>query len=255
MAWNKELTKEDLIKAGLNPDDLAEMKANGVKKADLDAMKTEMATSMTELIKNQFAELEGKLKPVKQENQDQNNNQNNQNNQVDEQADFMADPAAYVNKKMSQAVGFTAVQATKIRMDLALDRAKASLQGFKNDSLKSEIMEEWNQYKPESFAMNKDFDPDKLITKIHNMVLGNHMEEIQRDTNKREGKFNLVASTLSGGGGGNVNLGGHGEGKKPEELLTPIQLKQAARYNMTAQEWLDQEKAMADEENKVMSQA
>lgn len=246
MAWNKELTKEDLVKAGLNPDDLAELKANGVKKADLDglkeSLKTELATSISEQIKNSFTELETKLKPATTNNNGgDNNNNNNNNNTVDDATEFLTDPTAYINKKTNQAALFSAVQATKMRMELAYDRAKATMKGFKNENLLKEIDEEWKMYKPELMALNKDFDPDKLISKIHNMVIGNHHEEIQRDTDKREGKYNMIASSSSSaGGGGNDNTGGGN--KKAEDQLTDVEKKQAARYNMTAQEWLDSKK-------------
>ena len=253
MAWNKELTKEDLVKAGLNPDDLAELKANGVKKADLDSLETKMTTSIMDSIKAQFTELETKLKPV-QRTEDQNNNNNNSNNQVDEQSEFLSDPVGFTNKKVNQSLAYSAIQNTKIRMDIALDRARGSLKGFKNSELTKEIMDEWGQYKPEQFAMAKDFDPDKLLLKIHNMGIGNHHEEIQRDTDKKDGKYNMVASGNGGGGGGNnQNLGG--DGKKAENELTPLELKQAARYGMKPEEWLAQKTEMEQEEQKVMAQA
>jgi hypothetical protein len=256
MAWNKELTKDDLVKAGLNPDDLAELKANGVKKADLDGLKdtlkTELSTSIAEQIKNSFAELETKFKPTPTNNNNNNNGNTNGNNEpADDSAEFLSDPTGYINKKAASSAAYTAIQTTKIRMDLAMDRAKATMKGFKNDALAKEILDEWAMYKPEVMAMNKDFDPDKLITKIHNMVIGTHHEEIQRDTDKREGKFNMVASA-SGGGGGNGNAGG-GTNKKAEDMLTDVEKKQASRYGMTPQEWVDQKKAMEDEESTLLA--
>jgi hypothetical protein len=246
MAWNRqELTKEDLVKAGLNPDDLAELKAQGVKKADLETLKTEMTATVTDLIKAQFSELETKLKPKPVEQQTENTEK------PDEMTEYITDPVAFVNKKMGQVTGYAAITNTKIRMDLALDRAKATLKGFNNPTLKEEIMAEWGQYKPESFALNKDFDPDKLILKIHNMVLGNHMDDIQRDTDKRDGKFNMIAT------GGNTSVGGNqsvgGPSKKPEDMLTDVEKKQAARYGMTPEEWVKQQSEMADEEQKVLA--
>src|SRR5258706_9589868 len=100
MAWNKsELTAEDLKKAGLDPADLAELKANGVKKVDLDALKTELSTSlntsMTELITNQFKEMEGRLKPKE-------TTTTSTVDTVDEPTEFLSDPTAYINKKVGQ---------------------------------------------------------------------------------------------------------------------------------------------------------
>ncbi|SRR6266496_373733 len=245
MAWNKELTKEDLIKAGLDPADLAEMKANGVKKADLDAFKTEMTTSIMDSIKTQFTELETKLRSqpkTEDDNKDQKDTQ-------DDATEFLTDPTAYINKKVGQVVGYSAIQTTKMRMDLALDRAKSSLRGFKNQALTDEIMTEWSSYKPENMAMVKDFDPDKLLLKVHNMVMGNHIDDINRDTDKKDGKFNMVAS---GGGGGGVNQN-FDITKKPEDQITDIEKKQATRYGMTAEEWVKQQKEMAEEENKSLT--
>src|SRR5580692_4816579 len=126
MAWGKELTKEDLIKAGLNPDDLAEMKANGVKKADLDTLKSEMSTSVAEAIKNGLADLETRLGQPRQRTDEQQQQQQQQQDKPDEQTEFLTDPTAFVNKKIGQSVAFTAIQTTKMRMELAMDRAKAS---------------------------------------------------------------------------------------------------------------------------------
>jgi hypothetical protein len=141
-------------------------------------------------------------------------------------------------------------------MDLALDRAKATSPLFKNEVLAKEILDEWNQYKAENFAMKKDFDPDLLLGKIINMVKGAHAEEIQRDTDKREGKYNLVVSTSGGGGGGgNRNIDAGDGGRKPEDMLTDIEKAQAARYGMTPKEWADQNAEMAAEEQKVLARA
>ncbi len=238
MAWGKELTKEDLIKAGLDPADLAELKANGVKKADLEALKTELGTSlttsMTELITNQFKEMEGRLKPVKQ-----NDQQQQQQDQVDEPTEFLTDPTAYINKKVGQAVGFAAINTTRMRMEMALERARNNYKGFKNTKLTEEILAEWNQYKPENMAGIKDFDPDKLLKKVHDMVIGAHAEEINHDTNKREGVYNLVASGSGGGGGGNVTNNIDSSKKTPEELMTDEDKAMAARYGMTPKQWVE----------------
>lgn len=251
MAWGKELTKEDLIKAGLDPADLAELKANGVKKADLETMKTELTTSIMDQIKNQFTELETKLQPKPIVN---NENNNNNEEVVDEQMEYATDPVKFLNKKVGQSVGFAAVQNTKIRMDLALDRARSSMKGFRNDALKKEIMTEWQTYKPEMFAMNKDFDPDALLTKVHDMVIGRHHEEIQRDTDKREGVFNMVASGNSGGGNNNSHTDDRNN-KKPEDMLTDVELDMAKKYGMTPKEWADSAAALEDETKVVKAGA
>jgi hypothetical protein len=254
MAWGKELTKDDLVKAGLNPDDLAELKAKGVTKEELTAMETKITTSVTEALTKSLGELETRLRtPTKTE---ETRTETTTTTTEDDNTAFLTDPTGFVNKKVGQSIAFTAINATKMRMDLALDRAKMASPLFKNEALAKEIMDEWGSYKPENFAMNKDFDPDKLLGKIINMVKGSHAEEIQRDTDKREGKYNLVASTSGGGGGGgNGNLGNDNTGKKPEDMLTDIEKAQAARYGMTPKEWADQNAEMAAEEQKVLARA
>lgn len=255
MAFGRqELTKDDLIKAGLNPDDLAELKANGVKKADLDTLKTELATSVTDMIKNQFAELETKLapKPIVNNN---NNNKTAEEIAEEENAEMLSNPSAYVNKKLSQSVMFTATENTRLRMQIAYNNAKASLRGFKNTALATEIDEEWKKYKPEQFAANKEFDPEQLILKIHNMVMGNHIDEIQRDTDKKDGKYNLVASS-SGGGGGNFNTNNNTNTNNENKIvLSDIEKAQAKKYGMTEEEWIKQKEEMDAEETKVLARA
>lgn len=239
MAWrNSELTAEDLKKAGLDPALITELKEKGVTKEELAAMKNDITSSMTELITNQFKEMEGRLTPKKVENNNDNNNNNN-NNDVDEATEFMTDPTAFINKKVGQAVGYAAINATKMRMDLALDRAKMTLKGFKNAKLTEEILAEWGQYKPEGLAAVKDFDPDKLLKKVHDMVIGAHADEIAHDTLKREGAYNIVASGSNGGGGNNnITSGDDNKNKKPEDQMTEEDKAMAARYGMTPEQWV-----------------
>jgi hypothetical protein len=250
MAWNRqELTKEDLQKAGLDPDKLAEFQAKGVTKDELTAMETRIGTSVAETIKNSLADLETRLRtPTRKEGDDQQN----QEEKPDDQTAFITDPVGYVKNLVGQSVTYSAANNTKLRMDLALDRAKATLRGFKNKALSDEIEAEWKLYNPAEMGLKKDFDPDKLIKKIHDSIIGAHMEEIEHDTAKREGKFNLVASG-SGSGGGNAGPVGDTGNKKPEDQLTDVEKKQAARFGMTAEEWVKQNREMADEEANVMA--
>jgi hypothetical protein len=245
MAFGK-ISKQDLVDAGLDPDKLKEFQEKGVTKEELTAMETRIGSSIAETLKASLGELETKLRtPIKKEDVVVDDK-----DKPDEYTEMATDPVGFINKKVAQSVAFTAVTSTKQRMDYAWDRAKATLKGFKNVKLTEEIEAEWKQYKPENMARNADFDPDKLLLKIHNMVIGAHHEEIERDTAKRDGAFNMVASTSSGSG--NTNAGGSGNDKKPDDL-TDVEKKQAARYGMKPEEWAAQQKAMAEEETKVMA--
>jgi len=251
MAFGK-ITKQDLIDAGLDPDKLAEFQASGVKKADLDALKTELATSVTDLIKAQFTELETKLKPQPIVNNN-NNNDDDKNRQktpeeleMERQNEFLTNPTAYISKQVGGIAGAAAVEFKKMSRDLAYKEAVKEMRGFKNSVLKEEIDKEWAKYTPEIMARN-NADPSILIQQIHDMILGKHHDEIVQDTNKRDGKFNLVHSGSSGGTGsvGN-NTGGSNDNKGNE--LSEAEKAIAKKFGMTEDEWKKQGEDMDKEE-------
>lgn len=251
-----KITKEDLVEAGLDPDKLKEYVEKGVTKDMLDAVKTELTTSMTQTITDQlkagFTELENKLKPTTNTNNNNNggNGNGNQNNDDDltDMDRFTSDPTKYVNDKVGSLEVRAAVEIMKTRRQIAYDSLSNTLKGFQNEALKNEIEEEWKKYTPEVLVRNGG-DPSDLLRKIHNMILGAHQDDIIRDSNKKDGKYNLVHSgasssnsVVNNGGLGNNNT----DGTKRE--LSIAEKKLAKEFGMTDEEWLKQEDEMAKEE-------
>jgi hypothetical protein len=245
MAFGK-ITKEDLIAAGLDPDKLKEYQEQGVRKNDLATMKAELTTTVTDLIKAGFAELEGKLpKPIVEDKENNNNNNNNNNDdQPTDQDRFLTDPTKFVKDEVSKVGAGAAIEFKRMSRNLAYKNATDTLKGFKNPTLKAEIDEEWKKYPPEKMAQF-NADPEQLIQQIHDMVLGKHHDEIVQDTNKRDGKFNLVHSG-SGSGTGAVSTGGNSSGDK--RILTATEQAMARQYGMTDDEWIKADADMEAEE-------
>jgi hypothetical protein len=240
---NKKLEKQDLIDAGFDPAMLQELKDQGVKKEDLATLKTELATSMTEQIKAGFAELETRLKPTTNNNEGGDTNKGG-NDEVPEFDQFTNDPVGFVNKKTGAVLGAAALEFKRMASSLAYRSLSTTLKGFKNDALRAEIDEEWKKYTPEVLARN-NADPEKLLVQIHDMIIGKHHDEIQQDTAKKEGKFNLVHSGAGSSGGTIHDNTGRDESKI---TLTPAEQAAAKRFGMTDEEWIKEGKDMAEEE-------
>lgn len=247
MAFGK-ITKEDLIAAGLDPDKLATFQANGVTKADLEALKTEMATSLTntvsDLIKTQFAELETKLKPTPVNKG--NEGGEGGDDKPDEQTEFLTDPVNFVKRQTAGVATAAAIEFKKMSREMAWREGSRILKGMANDVLKKEIEEEWKKYPPEVMA-KYNTDPVTCLQQIHDMVLGKHHEEIMHDTNKKEGKFNLVHSgTSSGVVNPSSSSSTGGDGNKAE--LSDAEKVIARKFGMTDEEWKKQGEDMEQEE-------
>jgi hypothetical protein len=258
MAFGK-LTKQDLIDANLDPDKLAEFQAKGVTKDDLEAFKTSV-TATLDSFKASFTELEAKLvtsvtnalgakKQSNNDNQDQNNNTNNNSNIEDEQAEFMTDPVGYIKKMTGKTAAYTAVETKRVQRDIAYREASRLLKGFNNPNIKAEIDEEWKKYTPEIMA-RMNTDPSELVIKIHNMVMGNHIDDILADKDKKDGKFNLVHSSV--GGNGNTSVG-TGDTNNGTPKLTEEQKTIANKFGMTEQEYLDQIKGIDDDKKALVT--
>src|ERR1700687_4230719 len=248
MAFGK-VTKEDLIAAGLDPDKLAEFQSKGVTKDDLAAMstalETKLTTTVTDLIKNSFAELEGKLRTPPKKEGDDNNNKND-DNKPDEQTEFLTDPVAFVNKKSGAVYGAAAIELKKMTRDLAWKEGLRNLKGLNNTTLRLEIEEEWKKYPAEKMAQFGT-DPSLCLQQIHDMILGKHHDEIMQDNNKKDGKFNLVHSGAgsSTGNTGAVNNNTTNDGKP---VLSEAEKAQAKKFGMTEDEWIKQGEDMEKEE-------
>ena len=254
MAFGK-VSKEDLIAAGLDPDEiknsLKAVKDGSATKEDLVNV-TNALTSITESIKG----LETKLNSSSTNNENNNNNNNdNNNNNNDNNADknrtkdlfeidameFATDPGAHLRKITNAVVLNNAVSNMGLRRDNAYDKASQSLRGFKNDALRAEIDEKWKKYTPE-VMVRAGLDPMIAIREIHDSVVGAHYEDIQRDSAKREGKFNLVQP-----GGSNRVDQVHSNGddnRTAEQKLNAQELAVAKSFGMTAEEYLEEQKAL-----------
>lgn len=243
-----KITKEDLIAAGLDPDKLAVFQASGVTKDDLTAMstalETKLTTTITDQIRNSFTELETKLRtPPKKEGSEGGND----DNKPDPQTEFLTDPVAYVDKKTNNVVIAAAVEFKRMSRDLAWKELSRSLRGFNNSTIKAEIEEEWKKYPADRMAQTNT-DPALCLQQIHDMILGKHHDEIVQDTNKKDGKFNLVHSGTgaSSGNTGAVGSSGGQGGNKSE--LTIAEKNMAKKFGMTDEEWVKQGEDMEKEE-------
>jgi len=233
---NQELTKEDLVKLGLDPD-------KAVTKEELTALETRVTQSMTDTIRNSFAELEGKLKPQASSQGDDDRNNNNNNNNNDDRnnnnndrhelspVDFMEDPVKHATDIANRSASAVLLSQMNMASDLAWDRATETLPGFRNDTLKAEIETEWKRY-----PIANRTNPSQLLRNLHDMVMGRHQDEIMQDTAKKEGKFNIIQA---GGGSSRQNTTELPQ-RKPEDSLTQDELRAAASFGMTAKEYADQ---------------
>lgn len=247
MAWG-ELKKEDLVKAGLDPD--AFKAANdkidkAASKDDVAELKNTLATTQ-DTLRNLEATLQrmsagggqDSTRNQDQNNSDNNQNNNNQNNQRGQQTgpvkidplEFMENPTDSVRRIMGEAITPLTLHSLNIAAEMSYNMARQRLPYF--EKFEPEIKELWNKYAP-----NQKQKPDELIENLYNLVRGRHMDEIMTDTNKREGKYNLIAQA---GGTSVIKPGGETSGRKPEDDLTPKELEVAARFGLSPKEWAEQ---------------
>jgi len=244
MAWG-ELKKEDLIKAGLDPDSVAAMSTkidNAASKNDVDELKQSMATTQ-----NTLKELESTLRTLAAtrveggehnsgvERKDQGGTppkgQGGPQPINIDPLTFMEDPQGAVRRIMGEAMGPVTMHSLSLAADMAYNDARARLPNF--HMFEPEIKELWDKYGPAQKGNAKE-----LIENLYNLVRGRHVDEILTDTNKREGKYNLVQS-----GGTSVvgrSAGGGEQNRKPEDDLTAKEVEVAARFGMTPAEWAAQ---------------
>lgn len=224
---DKEFTKEDLIKLGLDPDKV-------ITDDKLKESETRITTSLTESIRASLSEMENRLKTPPRQEQRQEERQEQRQDNKEEQIDpvtFMEDPVKHSTDIANRVGAAVLNQQLKFAADSAWERGKETLPGFKNDALAAEIEEEWKKY-PD----HKTGNAASLLRNLHDMVMGRHQSEIMQDTAKKEGKFNLVQS---GAGSGRQNIIEQMQ-KKPEDSLTQEELKAAASFGMTAVEYAGQ---------------
>jgi hypothetical protein len=243
MPWG-ELKKEDLIKAGLNPDEINALSgkiANAATKDDI----TSMQSALTET-QNTLKNLEATLRTLnasKEGGDDGNRGGNNDSNRGNNNGggnnqpqplnidplEFMENPTASVRKLANEMLAPVTLHTLNVAADMAYNMARQRLPHF--DKFEPEIKELWNKYTPAQKGR-----PDELIENIYNLVRGRHLDDILTDTAKKEGKFNLVQS------GGTTVVGSQngGSSRKPEDDLTEKEKEVAARFGLTPKEWAEQ---------------
>jgi hypothetical protein len=243
MPWG-ELKKEDLVKAGLDPDNVSAMSTkinNAASKDDVNELKTALASTQETLknLENSLRGLatakEGNSDDGNRDNQNQNRDQNQNRNQGPQPVNidplqFMEDPQGAVRRLVNEGLGPITMHSLNVAAEMAYSNAKQRLPHFVK--FEPEIKELWDKYGP-----TQKGNATELIENLYNLVRGRHMDEILTDTNKRDGKYNLVQS----GGTSVVGRAGSGSSdRKPEDDLDPKEIEIAARFGMTPKEWAEQ---------------
>lgn len=259
MAFGK-ITKADLVEAGLDPDKFTELVGKSVTKEQLEALKTELTTSIqtsiTDQIKAGFTELETKLAPKGRggnggggDNNDDGNKGSTQPTPEEEQLEFATDPTGYVKKKVGALGSAALIEFKNMARNLAWDTMKGntSLIGFHNAELLNEITEEWKKYPAELFARNNG-DPAVTLRQVHDMVIGRHHADIKRDSDKKEGKYNIVQSDSSSSSFNNGSNNNSNKGPNDKRTITPDEQVLARKFGMSDEEWMKQEEDMEKEE-------
>lgn len=227
MAWNSKVTKQDLIDAGLDPDKFATLIGSSVTKDELntmkEALKTEVTASVTQIIKDELAGLEGRLKPQPDKKEPVNQNQP----QELTAEDFLLDPVGSARRIANESASVVLAEQRKTQASTAFEKVLGN-KYMAIPAIKEEFETEWKKYPPHAIAT-----PDILAQNIYNIVVGRHIEEIKQDTDRKEGKYNLVAT----GGNGRSALDSINTTEKPEELLTDEEKRQAKMFGLTDAEY------------------
>lgn len=238
MAWG-DIKKEDLVKLGLDPDQVKAMSDKLEKAAtadDVNEIKGAVATTQ-----NTLRELQNTLQTLAAKGNDPANNgrqpverQEQPNQPQPAQIDpmeWMENPTSAVRKIMSEGLTPITLHTLNVAAEMSYNMARQRLPYF--ERFESEIKELWQKYTPAQKGK-----PDELIENLYNLVRGRHLDEIMTDTNKKEGKYNLVQS------GGTSVVASPGSSKKPEDDLTPKELEVAARFGLTPEEWAKQKSGL-----------
>jgi len=244
MAWGRKLEKQDLVDAGLNLDDLNTKITSAATKADVDEIKTTVsgfADSLKELGNRLQSLSESRTSDSGDNSRGGDNSGGGSNNSSSntppdplaglDAVTFMENPVEAVKRIQNVASAPIVAHSLQMACNFAYNEAKRTLPNF--GMFEEEIKKEWDAYPLNA----KGADPDKLIKNLYDLVRGRHVDDIMTDTNKKEGKYNFVQSGASGGTGASGNKGPQ---TKPEDLLTPEELKQAARFDMTPAEYAEQ---------------
>lgn len=243
MAWG-ELKKEDLIKAGLDPDAFkaaSDKIDKAASKDDITELRNTLATTQQTL-----KDLETSLRNAtaaksngeggegdrggERGGEHREEPRRQQGLQIDP-LEFMEDPQGAVRKLMSEGLGPVTLHTLNVAADMAYNMARQRLPHF--DKFEPEIKALWDKYGPQQKG-----NPTELVENLYNLVRGRHVDEIITDSNKKDGKYNLVQS----GGTSVMARAGGGDGKppNPEDDLSPKELEVAAKFGLTPKEWAEQ---------------
>lgn len=238
MAFGR-IKKEDLKEVGLDIDDLT-AKLGGIPNDE--KIKTIVQGSIQDTVNQGIKDLETRLtsqiaetikqhvRPGNNNNNDGNNNNNNNNNNNEEEVtpiEFMDNPMEHSRRIAREESSRAHLATIQLASQMAYNEANRNLPYMKIAAIKEEVDAEWNK-----FPVAAKATPDILITNIYNMVVGRHLDEIQTDTNKREGKYNLIQS------GGTTRLPNNQTStEKPEDKLTDMERAAAKSFGMTDVEY------------------
>jgi hypothetical protein len=235
MPWG-ELKKEDLIKAGLDPDAFkaaSDKIEKAASKDDVTELKNALATTQ-QTLKN----LETSLQSLSERKSNGDGGEHKEPPKETPKGpltidplEFMEDPTMSVRRIMNEGLAPVTLHTLNVAADMAYNMAKQRLPHF--EKFEGEIKEIWDKYTPQQKGK-----PGELVENIYNLVRGRHIEEILTDTAKKDGKFNLVQS----GGTSLVNRAGGtgGPEAKPEDLLSDKEKEVAAKFGLTPKEWAEQ---------------
>ena len=138
---------------------------------------------------------------------------------------FMEDPTNAVRQIINAEVGPMAIHTLTMSAEMAYNNAKMRLPNF--DVFEEEIKKEWDKYP----VQNKG-NAAQLIENLYYLVRGRHQDEIITDTNKREGRYNLVQS-----GGTRIVNRDEQPKKDPVKDLTDREREVAARMGISAEDY------------------
>lgn len=248
MAWG-EMTQEQIIaklkEAGFDTAQINER----LKTLDGVATKaevTELSNSM-KTIQDNLTSLQNSLKTANN-NPDGNNGGDNNGGRrptpdtnrsgveplnIDPLA-FMENPQDATRKLVNEALAPVTIHTLGVAADMEYNLASQRLEHFK--IFEDEIKQEWNK-----FPVQVKTKPRELIDNIYNMVIGRHIDDIKRDSLKKEGRFNIIQAggtttlpaTLQGGGNNNQ-----------QATLTDQEKAVAAKMGMSEQEYADSKKGL-----------
>lgn len=223
MAWG-EIKLEDLVKAGLDPEVLKKTNEavtgldDKIKNAVTEATKG-YGDTLTG-IQNTLQGLQTKMNaaPVKDGKEGQ---QQQQQNNEEEQADWLMDPEKATRQMITKQVGGVAMSTAQMRSDMNYMNFKATLpRGF--SKYEKEIKE---MYEKDSLVSRQH--PD-FIKNVYKVIIADHVDEIAK-----AGETFFLEPSISGNSHANTDVK-----KKAEDVLSKDELELAAKWGVTAEDYL-----------------